>query len=143
MKQIGILNGPNLDHLGSREPGLYGGQTLDDLHGMLQAAAKSLGIAIECYQSNHEGELVEKVWQWSEAEYAGAVINPAAYTHTSVALRDALAGSRLPVIEVHISNLYAREAFRHHSYTAAVAIGVISGLGLQGYVTALDYLAKQ
>jgi len=141
MKTIGILNGPNLNRLGTREPQVYGADTLADLEKRLAAEAKVLGVAVECFQSNHEGALVEKLHAWADAGIAGVVMNPAAYTHTSVALRDALAATGLKAIEVHISNVHAREEFRHKSYTAPLCVGVIAGLGFDGYSFALKKLA--
>ena len=141
MKTIAILNGPNLDRLGHREPEIYGRQSLVDLEQLLKAAAKKLQVQVTCFQSNHEGQLIDRINQLAAAEISGLIINPAAYTHTSLALRDAIAGSGIPCIEVHISNLYQREAVRHHSMTADACVGVISGLGFEGYVAALRYLA--
>ena len=141
MKTIAILNGPNLDRLGLREPEIYGHQSLVDLEQLLKVAAKSLQVQVTCFQSNHEGQLIDRINQLAAAEISGLIINPAAYTHTSLALRDAIAGSGIPCIEVHISNLYQREAVRHHSMTADACVGVISGLGFEGYVAALRYLA--
>ena len=142
MKTIAILNGPNLDRLGLREPEIYGHQSLVDLEQLLKVAAKTLQIQITCFQSNHEGQLIDRINQLAAAEIAGLIVNPAAYTHTSLAIRDAIAGSGIPCIEVHISNLYRREAARHHSMTADACVGVISGLGFEGYVAALRYLAS-
>lgn len=141
MKTIAILNGPNLDRLGLREPEIYGHQTLSDLEQLLKVTAQKLQVQVSCFQSNHEGQLIDRINQFAAAEIAGLIINPAAYTHTSLALRDAIAGSGIPSIEVHISNLYRREAVRHHSMTADACVGVISGLGFEGYVAALHYLA--
>lgn len=141
MKSIAIINGPNLDRLGLREPEIYGHQSLVDLEQLLKAAAKTLHVQVTCFQSNHEGQLIDRINQLAAAEISGLIINPAAYTHTSLALRDAIAGSGIPCIEVHISNLYQREAMRHHSMTADACVGVISGLGFEGYVAALRYLA--
>lgn len=143
MKTIAILNGPNLNWLGKREPEIYGSQTLADLETMLKAEAAKLGVAVECFQSNHEGELVDKIYSLAQSKAAGIVLNAASLTHTSIALRDAVAGVGIPTVEVHISNVYKREEFRHHSYTAPVARGVIAGLGLEGYFAALRYLAAQ
>lgn len=143
MKTFGILNGPNLDRLGKREPGIYGSQTLDDLRQLLESKAAGLGAAVECYQSNHEGDLIDKLAAWADAGIAGVVLNGAALTHTSVALRDAVAASGLPVVEVHISNIHSRESFRHTSLTAPVCQGVIAGLGFFGYEAALDFLASR
>ncbi len=141
--KIGILNGPNLDRLGQREPGVYGSATLADLERMLSAEAVALGMELDFYQSNHEGALVDKLWAWSDAGVRGVVFNPGAYTHTSVALHDGIKGCGLPVVEVHISNIYQREEFRRHSVTAPATRGVISGLGLAGYALALRYLAAK
>ncbi len=142
MKRIVIINGPNLDRLGKREPSIYGDQTLTDLENLLTEAAAELGVTVQFYQSNHEGFIIDEIGEFVDSEVFGLIINPGALTHTSLALRDALAGSDLPVIEVHISNIYKREAIRQHSMTAEACIGVISGLGFDGYVAALKYLAK-
>jgi len=142
MKRIAILNGPNLDRLGAREPEIYGEQTLTDLENLLTKEAESLGVQVQFYQSNHEGFLIDEISEYADSEVFGLIINPAALTHTSLALRDAIAGSDLPVIEVHISNIYKREAIRQHSMTAEACIGVISGLGFDGYIAALRHLAK-
>jgi 3-dehydroquinate dehydratase-2 len=141
MKRIVIINGPNLDRLGKREPSIYGDQTLTDLENLVIEAAATLGVEVCFYQSNHEGFIIDKIGEYSDAEVFGLIINPGALTHTSLALRDALAGSDLPVIEVHISNIYKREAIRQHSMTADACIGVISGLGFDGYVAALRHMA--
>ena len=141
MKKIGILNGPNLNRLGKREPEIYGTATLEDLEKALQERAADLGVEIECFQSNHEGALMDKIADWADRGFVGCMVNLGGFTHTSVALRDAIAGSGLPAIEVHISNIHARDAFRQKSYTAGVCLAIISGLGFQGYHYALDYLA--
>lgn len=141
MKRIVIINGPNLDRLGKREPSIYGDQTLTDLENLVAEAAATLGVDVVFYQSNHEGFIIDKIGEYSDAEVFGLIINPGALTHTSLAVRDALAGSDLPVIEVHISNIYKREAIRQHSMTADACIGVISGLGFDGYVAALRHMA--
>jgi 3-dehydroquinate dehydratase-2 len=134
-----VLNGPNLNLLGKREPGLYGTGTLADIEKACRAHGKTLGLAVEFRQTNIEGELVG--WIQEAADKArGIVINPGAYTHTSVALHDAIRGTGLPVIEVHLTNIFAREPFRHHSYVSPVAKGVICGLGPQGYTLALEAL---
>lgn len=144
MKTIGILNGPNLNRLGKREPGVYGRETLADLESRLTVEAAALGVRIECFQSNHEGELIDRLHAWADASVAGVVMNPGGYTHTSVALRDAIASiAPIPVLEVHISNVHAREEFRHKSLTAGAAAGVIAGLGLAGYSLALNHLAER
>jgi 3-dehydroquinate dehydratase-2 len=143
MKRIVIINGPNLDRLGMREPGIYGDQTLTDLENLLVEEADTLGVEVQFYQSNHEGFIIDEINnEFADGEVFGLIINPGALTHTSLALRDALAGIDLPVIEVHISNIYKREAIRQHSMTANVCLGVISGLGFDGYVAALRHLAK-
>ncbi|HEV7822252.1 MAG TPA: type II 3-dehydroquinate dehydratase [Burkholderiales bacterium] len=141
MKKIAILNGPNLDRLGKREPEIYGRATLADLEQALRAEFASTA-QLDFFQSNHEGALIDKIAQLAEAKVDGLVINGAAFTHTSVALRDALAGSGLRAVEVHISNIYKREEFRHHSFTAPVCVAVISGLGLDGYHAAVKFLSK-
>jgi len=142
MKTIGILNGPNLDRLGKRQPEVYGTESLARLEEHLSRKAEALGCQIECFQSNHEGRLIDQLGCWADAAIFGVVLNGAALTHTSIALRDAVAGASLPVIEVHISNIYQREAFRHTSLTAPVCQGVISGLGFFGYEVALEYLLR-
>lgn len=141
MKNIGILNGPNLNRLGKREPDIYGTATLEDLENALREKAAQVGVEIDCFQSNHEGALIDKIAEWTDRGFAAFMVNLGGYTHTSVALRDAIAGSGLPAIEVHISNIHARDAFREKSYTAGVCLAIISGLGFQGYHYALDYLA--
>ncbi len=141
MKKIGILNGPNLNRLGQREPEVYGTATLSDLKSMMATEAARLSVEIDFFQSNHEGALVDIIHRWSDEGYFGVVSNPAAYTHTSVALRDAFASTELRMVEVHISNVYKREEFRHKSFTAPVSDAVISGLGFYGYMVALTYLS--
>ena len=141
MKTIAILNGPNLDRLGKREPEIYGRATLADLEAALRAEFGA-SARLEFFQTNHEGALLDKIAALSDAKADGLVLNPGGFTHTSVALRDALAGSGLRVVEVHISNIYRREAFRHESLTAAVSLAVISGLGLEGYHAAVRFLLK-
>lgn len=141
MKKILVINGPNINMLGKREPGIYGNETMETINHRLSKEAKALGCEIDFYQSNIEGELVTCIQQ-TEGVYDGIIINPAAYTHTSVALRDALAAVTTPAIEVHISNIHKREEFRRHSYTAASCLGQICGLGADGYVLALYKLAK-
>ncbi len=141
MKTIAVINGPNLNRLGTREPEVYGSATLKDLEERLSAEAKALGVEIQFHQSNHEGTLVDLFGQLADEGVEGVVLNGAAYTHTSVALRDAISASGIRVVEVHISNIYSREAFRKHSYTAPVCEGVITGLGFNGYSYALKQLA--
>ena len=142
MKRIVIINGPNLDRLGIREPDIYGDQTLTDLENLLSEEAESLGVQVQFYQSNHEGFIIDEIGEYSDSEVFGLILNPGALTHTSLALRDAIAGSDLPAIEVHISNIYRREDIRQHSLTAPACIGVISGLGFGSYVAALRHLAN-
>ncbi|HVZ12855.1 MAG TPA: type II 3-dehydroquinate dehydratase [Bauldia sp.] len=137
---IFILNGPNLNMLGKREPALYGTGTLADIEAMCAARAKDLGIRIDFRQDNREGILVDWLQEAGD-KAAGVVLNAGAYTHTSVAIHDAIRGTGLPVIEVHLSNIFARESFRHHSFVSPVAKGMICGLGPQGYVLALEALA--
>lgn len=142
MKKIAILNGPNLDRLGKREPEIYGHTTLADLEASLRKEF-SATAELDFFQSNHEGALIDKIAALADAKFDGIVINGAALTHTSVALRDALAGAHLPAVEVHISNIYKREEFRHTSLTAPIALAVISGLGLEGYFAAVRFLLKR
>jgi 3-dehydroquinate dehydratase-2 len=141
-KDILVLNGPNLNMLGVREPGTYGAQTLADIEAMCRSEGEALGLNVECRQSNHEGELVTWIQQ-ALGRFAAIVINPGAYSHTSVAIHDALRAVALPVIEVHISNIYTREPFRHHSYVSPVATGVLCGFGSTGYRLALIALADK
>lgn len=136
---IWVLHGPNLNLLGSREPGVYGTETLDGINQKLTAIAEEHQVRLECFQSNHEGALVDRIQHARAEGVAFIVINPAAYTHTSVAMRDALAAVAVPFIEVHLSNVHQREPFRHHSYFSDLAVGVVAGLGPQGYVAALRY----
>lgn len=136
-----VIHGPNLNLLGRREPEVYGTQTLADIDAELQAAAKELGVEIDCFQSNHEGELIDRIQEAMGAS-AGILINPGGFTHTSVALRDALVATSLPVVEVHLSNVFAREDFRQHSYVSPIAMGVISGLGADGYRFGLESLTR-
>ena len=141
MKKIAILNGPNLDRLGTREPEIYGHATLADLEKALRAEFGD-AATLEFFQSNHEGALIDRIASLAEAKFDGLVINGGAFTHTSVALRDALLGARLPAVEVHISNIYKREDFRHTSLTAPACLAVITGLGLEGYHAAVRFLLK-
>ena len=135
-----VLNGPNLNLLGTREPEVYGTATLDDVRALTEARAAEHGLTVDFRQSNHEGELVDWI-QEARTSHGGVLINPAAYSHTSVAIRDALAAVDRPIAEVHISNVHRREAFRHHSHVSAVADVVIAGAGVQGYALAVDWLA--
>ena len=142
MKKIAVINGVNLDRLGKREPEIYGSETLQSLTDALDRHAAQLGVELVHFQSNHEGEIVDKIAALSDSGVRLGIINPAAFTHTSVAIRDCIAGNEIKFVEVHISNIYKREEFRHNSLTAPSCVGVISGLGLNGYFAALDYLAK-
>jgi len=139
--KIFVLNGPNLNLLGTREPHIYGSDTLDDLKSLAQARAAELGLEIDFRQSNSEGELVDWIQEARESA-DGIVINAGAYTHTSVAILDALVATELPVVEIHLSNLFKREAFRHHSYISPVAAGLITGFGPQGYPLALEAMSS-
>jgi 3-dehydroquinate dehydratase-2 len=141
MRQIHVLNGPNLNLLGRREPAIYGAATLADIEAEMRALGEKLGVAITCRQSNHEGELVTWI---QEAGLSGAdvILNAGAYTHTSVAIRDAIKGAGARVIEVHISNVHAREEFRHHSYISPVVAGIIVGFGIAGYRLAVQALLE-
>ena len=146
MKKVFVLNGPNLNLLGTREPAVYGSQTLDDVKKLCQRAAKANGFTLDFRQSNHEGELVDWLHEagrlQAEGKLAGVVLNAGAYTHTSIALMDAIKGTGVTLIELHISNVHAREAFRHHSYLSAVARAVMCGFGVAGYGLAIDALAQ-
>ncbi len=137
--RILVVHGPNLNLLGKREPDFYGTRSLADIDADLATQAKELGIEIESFQSNHEGELIDRI-QEAMGHATGILINPGGFTHSSVALRDALVATGLPVVEVHLSNVYARESFRKHSYVSPIAVGVISGLGAQGYRFGLEAL---
>jgi 3-dehydroquinate dehydratase-2 len=140
MKTVWILNGPNLNLLGEREPGIYGVDSLEAINQALEQTAQQLGMRLQFFQSNHEGVLIDQI-QAIRHDSDGLIINPGGLTHTSVSLRDALAAYGPPVIEVHLSNIYQREEFRHHSYVSPVAQGIICGLGAQGYHLALDAMA--
>jgi 3-dehydroquinate dehydratase II len=143
MATVLVINGPNLNLLGKREPHLYGSTTLAQIVQMLEIEAKALGHLLEHYQSNAEHELIDRIHLAREQGVAWIIINPGAYTHTSIALRDALLGVAIPFIEVHLSNVFARESFRQHSYLSDVAIGVISGLGAPGYLYALKAINQR
>ncbi|QNP60744.1 type II 3-dehydroquinate dehydratase [Paenacidovorax monticola] len=146
MKTVFVLNGPNLNLLGTREPAVYGAQTLADVDLLCQQACARHGFALQFRQSNHEGQLVDWIHeagrQHAAGELAGVVLNAGAYTHTSVALLDAIKGTGVPLIELHISNVHARESFRHHSYISPVARAVMCGFGVAGYGLAIDALAQ-
>jgi 3-dehydroquinate dehydratase-2 len=139
---IYVLNGPNLNLLGQRQPDVYGRETLDDVVALCAETAAGFGRSIEARQSNHEGVLIDWVHE-ARTEASGVVINPGGYTHTSVALRDALVTLEVPLVEVHISNVHAREEFRNHSYVSPVATGEIAGLGIAGYGLAVEYICRR
>ena len=139
MKPIMIVNGPNLNLLGVREPGIYGATSLSLIDEGLVRYGQDRGVRVETFQSNHEGELIDRIQAAPQAGVDFLVFNPAAFTHTSIAIRDALAAVALPFIEVHLSNIHRREAFRHHSYMSELAVGVIAGLGPTGYRLALEF----
>ncbi|MHC0035949.1 type II 3-dehydroquinate dehydratase [Pseudoneobacillus sp. C159] len=137
MKKVLLLNGPNLNLLGQREPGIYGATTLKDVEAKVKLFGEELGFEVTCFQSNHEGELIDQIHEAFFQGYSGIIINPGAYTHYSYAIRDAIAGINIPVIEIHISNIHARESFRHESVLAPVTAGQIVGFGVKGYEIAL------
>ena len=137
--RILVLHGPNLNLLGTREPEIYGHTSLADIHDAMEARARADGIQVESFQSNHEGQLIDRVQAAASEGVGFIIINPAGYTHTSVALRDALAAVSIPYVEVHLSNIHAREPFRHHSYFSDRATGVVCGLGAYGYMAALEF----
>jgi 3-dehydroquinate dehydratase-2 len=141
MIKIQVLNGPNLQLLGRREPAIYGTRTLDDIEQAMAHRASELGVEVAFFQSNHEGDLVDKIGECLDT-MDGIIMNPAAYTHTSVALRDALKAVEIPAVEVHLSNISEREAFRHRSITAGVCMGQIAGFGSESYLLALDGLVR-
>lgn len=138
-----VIHGPNLNLLGKREPEVYGHLTLDDINQQLSAQAKNATLELDSFQSNWEGAIVDRIHQAQQDGVQYIIINPAALTHTSVAVRDALLGVAIPFVEVHLSNVHAREAFRHHSYLSDKAISVICGLGAKGYAAALDYIIEK
>ncbi len=143
MPDILVLNGPNLNLLGMREPAHYGRNTLDDIVDALMAQAQSRGLVLDAFQSNAEHELIARIHRAADDGTRYIIFNPAAFTHTSIALRDALLGVAIPFIEVHLSNIYRREAFRHHSYFSDIAEGLIAGLGSQGYHLALETVVER
>jgi 3-dehydroquinate dehydratase II len=143
IKSVLVLHGPNLNLLGAREPEHYGSLTLADINNNLQTMAKQANIALESYQSNAEADIVTKIQSLTVNKVDFIIINPAAFTHTSIAIRDAISALKIPFIEVHLSNVFARESFRHHSYFSDIAVGVISGLGAEGYYAALRYASVE
>lgn len=140
--EILLINGPNLNLLGSREPEVYGKATLADIEAAAQQQSLAQGKQLAYFQSNHEGQILDRIHSAKQENIRFIIINPGAFTHTSIALRDALAGVAIPFIEVHISNIYQRESFRHHSYLSDIAKGVICGLGVDGYRLAIDFALK-
>ncbi|CEG58026.1 type II 3-dehydroquinate dehydratase [Legionella fallonii] len=143
MKKILVLHGPNLNLLGTREPSIYGSESLNQINTNLVKMGNDAGLQLTCYQSNAESDLIQAIHQASTDKVHYIIFNPAAFTHTSVALRDALSAVAIPFIEVHISNIYSREAFRHHSYFSDIATGVISGFGVKGYGVALQAIIDE
>ncbi|MBZ4672832.1 MAG: aroQ [Deferribacteraceae bacterium] len=139
MKRILVINGPNLNMLGQREPSVYGNTTYEELVSIIKNHCESKNIYVEVFQSNHEGDIIERIHK--SKDFDALVINAGAYTHTSIAIRDALAAVNIPFIEVHISNIYKRETFRHKSMLSDLAVGLITGLGIHGYLYAIDYFA--
>ena len=142
-KSILVIHGPNLNLLGTREPEHYGHATLDGINTSLSAIAKTAGVALESYQSNAEADIVAKIHTLATEKVDFIIINPAAFTHTSVSIRDAISAVNIPFVEVHLSNVFTRESFRHHSYFSDIAVGVISGLGAEGYAAALRFTINQ
>ena len=140
LKRILVIHGPNLDLLGKRETNVYGKTSLSEINSLLKGLAKKNKVSLEIVQSNHEGEIVDRIGQAPREKFAGILINPAAYTHTSVAIRDAVAAVNLPTVEVHLSNIYAREEFRHHSLISPVCSGQVSGFGIHSYLLGLEAL---
>jgi 3-dehydroquinate dehydratase-2 len=141
--RILVVNGPNLNLLGTREPQTYGSTTLAEIEQALTDKAAATGISLSCFQSNHEGAIVERIHQARDEKTDFLLINPAAFTHTSVAIRDSIAGVGIPFVEIHLSNVHKREAFRHHSYFSDLAEGVICGFGWRGYLYALDFALER
>lgn len=141
MQKITIIHGPNLNMLGSREPEIYGKETLADIDALATARGRELGLAVECFQSNVEGDIVSKI-QASGKDSAGLLINAGAYSHTSIAIMDALLAIKIPIVEVHLSNIFKREEFRHQSYVSRAAKGVICGFGSESYLLAMDAVKK-
>ena len=143
MKKIGLLNGPNLDRLGRREPSIYGSLTLEQIEAKVKEKAISIDCEIEAFQSNHEGALIDRIHHWGDNRYDGLIINPGGLTHTSVALRDAVVASGLKTVEVHLSNIHTREEFRHKSMISDIAVAVVAGMSHHGYLSALRYLSEE
>jgi 3-dehydroquinate dehydratase-2 len=143
MKKIGLLNGPNLDRLGKREPHLYGNFSLLEIEEKVKLKAIDCGCDVESFQSNHEGSLIDQIHGWADAGFVGLILNPGGLTHTSVTLRDAVVASGLKTVEVHLSNIHAREDFRHRSLISGIAVAVVAGMGYHGFMSALRYLSEE
>ena len=143
MKKIGLLNGPNLDRLGKREPEVYGSVTLEEIVKKVESKAETCNCEVEAFQSNHEGALIDKIHQWADSGFSGLILNPGGLTHTSVALRDAIVASGLKTVEVHLSNIHAREDFRHKSLISGIAAAVVAGMSHHGYISALHFLSDE
>jgi 3-dehydroquinate dehydratase-2 len=143
MKKIGLLNGPNLDRLGKREPEVYGSVTLEEIVKQVESKAETCDCKVEAFQSNHEGALIDKIHQWADSGFSGLILNPGGLTHTSVALRDAIVASGLKTVEVHLSNIHAREDFRHKSLISGIAAAVVAGMSHHGYISALRFLSEE
>ena len=143
MKKIGLLNGPNLDRLGKREPEVYGSVTLEEIVKKVESKAETCNCDVEAFQSNHEGALIDKIHQWADSGFSGLILNPGGLTHTSVALRDAVVASGLKTVEVHLSNIHAREDFRHKSLISGIAAAVVAGMSHHGYISALRFLSEE
>ena len=143
MKKIGLLNGPNLDRLGKREPEVYGSVTLEEIVKKVESKAETCNCEVEAFQSNHEGALIDKIHQWADSGFSGLILNPGGLTHTSVALRDAVVPSGLKTVEVHLSNIHAREDFRHKSLISGIAAAVVAGMSHHGYISALRFLSEE
>ena len=143
MKKIGLLNGPNLDRLGKREPKLYGNSTLSQIEFDIKEKGSLCQCEIDCFQSNHEGALIEKIYEWADNGFSGLILNPGGLTHTSVTLRDAVVASEMKTVEVHLSNIHAREVFRQKSLISDIANAVVAGMGQHGYISALRYLSEK
>ena len=143
MKKIGLLNGPNLDRLGKREPEVYGSVTLEGIVKKVESKAETCNCEVDAFQSNHEGALIDKIHQWADSGFSGLILNPGGLTHTSVALRDAVVASGLKTVEVHLSNIHAREDFRHKSLISGIATAVVAGMSHHGYISALRFLSNE
>ena len=143
MIKIGLLNGPNLDRLGKREPEVYGSVTLAQIEEKVKSKADSFDCEVDSFQSNHEGALIDKIHEWGDAGFSALILNPGGLTHTSVALRDAVVASGLKTVEVHLSNIHAREDFRHKSLISGIAAAVVAGMSHHGYLYALSFLAEE